>query len=339
MGVWSSRISGTSSDSGSGIAVDSSGDSYVTGSYTSPATIYNSDGTAFRTLSGSGSSDAFIVKYGSTGMGVWSSRISGVSNDGGSGIAVDSSGNIYVTGGCNALATIYNSDGTAFQTIVNGNGFVVKYGSTGMGSWVSRINSGINGIAIDSSGNSYVTGTFSTSTTLTTIFNSDGTTFQNISGLGSTDAFIVKYGSTGMGSWVSRIGGVGAESGNGIAVDSSGNIYVAGSYSSSPATIYNSDGTSFRTISGIGITDFNNPHAFIVKFNNGPDSISSYYLIDLDNIESNNGKTVIISNKVYQAGFILNVQTQSFVTYLTANVSSSIHLVFFNGSWIVTSQS
>ena len=335
MGLWSTKISGTSSDSGYGIAVDISGNSYITGQYASPATVYNSNGTAFTTLSGSGSTEAFIVKYGTTGMGLWSTKISGTSSDSGNGISVDSSGNSYVIGEYISTITIYNSDGTAFTT-QNSLGasdiFVVKYGSTGMGIWSTKIggSSSTNelgkGIAVDGSGNSYIIGSFNTPAT---IYNSDGTAYQTITLSGGTEAFIVKYGSTGMGTWSTRINSSISNSCNGIVVDGSNNIYVTGQYGS-PATIYNSDGTVFRNIDG---------KSFVIKYNNGPDSISSYFLIDLDNIESNNGKTIIISNKVYQTGFILNVQTQSFVTYLVTNVTTSISLVFFNGSWIVTSQS
>jgi hypothetical protein len=269
MGSWVSRISGTLFDIGYGIGVDSAGNSYVTGQYGSLATIYNSDRTAFQTMSGSGNNEAFVIKFGSTGMASWVSRISGATGDIGYGIAVDSAGNSYVTGQYTSPATIYNSDRTAFRTL---------------------------------------------------------------SGPGS-EVFVAKYNTNGMCSWVNRIGGATGDIGYGIAIDSLGNSYITGQYTS-PATIYNSDGAVFQTITGSGTND-----AFVVKLNDGPSTISTFNLIDLDNIEANNGKMIYIANKVYQQGtFILNLQTQSLVTYLTINVNTSISLVFFNGSWIVLSQ-
>jgi hypothetical protein len=342
MGLWSTKISGSWFEIGRCISVDSSGNSYVAGEYTSPATIYNSDGTAFRTMTGAGSNEAFIVKYGSDGMVSWNTKISNFGTDIGYGIDVDSLGNSYVTGSYSYLTTIFNSDGTAFQTMngisnSNNDAFVVKYNSSGMGMWSTKI-SGTStdvgyGIAVDSLGNSYVTGSYTGSyTSPSIIYNSDGTAFQSIYGSGNSEAFVVKYGSTGMGLWSTKISGTSSEIGYGIAVDNSGNSYVTGKSASSitNATIYNSDGTAFQTISSSS--------AFVVKLNDGPDSVGShFFLIDLDNNETNNGKTLIISNKMYPStlGFTLNIQTQSFVTYSTINVLKSISLVFFNGSWVV----
>jgi hypothetical protein len=122
--------------------------------------------------------------------------------------------------------------------------------------------------------------------------------------------------------WNTKISNSGTDIGYGIAVDSLGNSYITGSYTSR-TTIYNSDGTAFQTMNGSA--------AFVVKLNDGPDSVGShFFLIDLDDNETNNGKTLIISNKMYPStlGFTLNIQTKSFVTYSTINVLKSISLVF-----------
>ena len=69
VGTWATRIAGTGNESGNGITVDSSNNIIVTGSYRSnPLTIYNANGTTFGTLSNSGDTDAFIVKYNSNGF-------------------------------------------------------------------------------------------------------------------------------------------------------------------------------------------------------------------------------------------------------------------------------
>jgi ribonuclease HIII len=186
--LWGSRIGGTGDDTGYSIAVDSSGNVYVTGIYSSnPLTLYNKDGSAFATtLTNSGSYDVFIAKYNTNGNVLWVSRIGGTGDDFCNSIAVDSSGSVYVTGyySSNPL-TLYNKDGSAFST---------------------------------------------------TLTNS-----------GSRNVFIAKYDTNGNVLWGSRIGGTGDDFGNSIAVDSSGSVYVTGPYSSSTLTLYNNDGSAFST--------------------------------------------------------------------------------------------
>jgi hypothetical protein len=268
---WATRIAGTSFEFGTSISVDSSGNSYVTGYYdSSPVTIYNSDGNPYGTLTNDGGADAFIVKYNTSGTAQWATRIGGTSSEFGQSISVDSSGNSYVTGiyGSSSPLTIYNSDGNTYGTLTNdGNddAFIVKYDAYGFAQWSTRIGgtsleTGLS-ISVDSSGNSYVTGYYASSSV--TIYNSDGSTYGTLTndGSGSSDAFIVKYNTSGTAQWATHIGGTGDESGNGISVDSSGNSYVTGIYNLYPVTIYNSDGSTYGTLTNDGNND-----TFIVKY-------------------------------------------------------------------------
>ena len=194
----------------------------------------------------------------------WATRIAGTI---GKGITVDSNNNIIVTGPYFSPATIYNADGSEFETLPNSEGydaFIVKYNSNGFGIWATRIGGsnfeGGYSVAVDSNNNIIVTGLYRSNPV--TIYNADGTTFGTLPNSGSLDTFIVKYDSNGVGTWATRIAGTGNESGNGITVDSSNNIIVTGSYRSNPLTIYNANGTTFGTLSNSGDTD-----AFIVKYN------------------------------------------------------------------------
>jgi len=72
-----------------------------------------------------------------------------------------------------------------------------------------------NGVATDSSGNVYVTGG--------TKGGLDGNTSA-----GDTDLFVIKYNSSGTKQWTKQLGTSGDDYANGVAVDSSGNVYVAG---------------------------------------------------------------------------------------------------------------
>jgi hypothetical protein len=252
---WGARIAGTVADQASGISVDGSGNVYVTGYYASnPLRLYNSSGSAFGTTlpySG-GSNDCFIAKYSTSGTVQWGARIAGTGAELALAISVDGSGNLYVTGyySSNPL-TLYNSDGSAFGTTLPNSGcFIAKYSTSGTVQWGARIagNGVVQGfnISVDGSGNLYVTGRYNSDPL--TLYNSDGSVFATTFPLsGTNDGFIAKYSTSGTVQWCARIAGTGADQGNGISVDGSGNLYVTGVYTSNPLTLYNSDGSAFGT--------------------------------------------------------------------------------------------
>ena len=156
-------------------------------------------------------------------------------NDYANGVATDSSGNVYVTGGTKGGLDGNTSAG-------NTDLFVVKYNSSGTKEWTKQLGSSgrdsANGITIDSSGNVYVT----------------GVTFGGLdwnTSAGANDLFVVKYNSSGIKQWTKQLGTSSTDLANGVATDSSGNVYVAG------GTYGGLDGNS-----GSGGNDF-----FVVKYN------------------------------------------------------------------------
>ncbi len=222
--IWSTYLGGSATDSGSGIAVDDSGDIYVTGGTGSSGWT---NGGVDTTLDGS---DAFVVKLNSNGVHLWSTYLGGSATDSGSGIAVDGSGDIYVTGGTGSSGWISGG----FDTTLDGPGdaFVVKLNSNGVHLWSTYLGgskggtgSGADrgyGIAVDALGNVYVTGETSspgwTSGGYETTYISGNEWFE--------DPFVVKLSSSGAHLWSTYVGHGG--SGDGIAVDGSGDVYVAG---------------------------------------------------------------------------------------------------------------
>ncbi len=274
--VYSTYLGGSSNDAGYAIAVDSSGNAYVTG--TTRSTNFPT-ATPVQRASG-GSIDTFVAKLNSTGSAlVYSTYLGGSGDDTPWGIAVDSSGTAYVTG-----ETTSNDFPTAnaLQAANAGmhDGFVVRLNSTGSALVYSTYLGGGDtdggyGIAVDPSGNAYVTGA-----TLSTNFPTTAGALQRIQG-GFLNAFVAKLNPTGTTLVYSTyLGGNGVDAANGIAVDTSGSAYVTG------VTILSNFPTlnPFQRASGGGtcvIAGFTVvcPDAFVTKLNpTGSGFIYSTYL-------------------------------------------------------------
>jgi hypothetical protein len=227
--VYSTYLGGAAVASGSGIAVDSSGNAYVTGSTNSTNfPIAN----AFQASYGGGLGDAFVTKLNAAGSGLIYSTYLGGSGTGdygdqGNGIAVDSAGNVYVTGytdsadfpTANAFQPVfdccngYEYHGDAFVTKLTAAGSALVYSShLGGGAYDAG-----SKIAVDSSGNAYVTGqTFSSDFPVIN-------PFQAAYG----GAFVTMINAEGSAQVYSTyLGGSSFDTGTGIAVDSAGNTYI-----------------------------------------------------------------------------------------------------------------
>jgi len=221
--VYAGFLGGSDYDWGSGIAVDSSGNAYVTGeTYSSDFPAVVGPDTGYN-----GVYDAFVAKVNPSGTAlVYAGFLGGSSGDYGYGIAVDSSGNAYVAGktwSSNFPAAVgpdtdYNGYGDAFVAKVNPAGTALVYagflgGSSYDVGW---------GIAVDASGNAYVTG-WAGSSDFPAVVGPD-TTYN-----GNGDAFVAKVNPAGTALvYAGFLGGSGGDEGEGIAVDSSGNAYVTG---------------------------------------------------------------------------------------------------------------
>jgi hypothetical protein len=298
--LWTAQISGSGTDTGNAIDTDPSGNVLVTGRYENVLTLFNTGGTPGTTLSNTGFIDCFVAKYSTAGTVLWAARIGGeaASSEIGEGIATDSSGNVFVTGNYDRTLTPYSVDGTPGTTLLNTGGrdcFLVKYSSAGAVLWATRIVATStdfgNALDTDSSNNVFVTGFYSSS--LCTLYNADG-------GIGATlptgirSVFVAKYSPAGVVLWAARISSSSTE-GNGIAVDTSGNVVVTGQYSGT-ATIFNTGGTSNMTLSNAGSAD-----CFVAKYSSAGEIL---WAARIAGTGSDNGQAVAtdISNNVYVTG-------------------------------------
>jgi hypothetical protein len=270
---YSTFLGASDQDYGTGIAVDSSGNAYVAGfTFSTDFPVYPLT-NPLQPTSGGGY-DVFVTKLNAAGTGLeYSTYLGGAGDEMGFGLALDSSGNAYVTG------FTYSDDFPvtqfAFQTSCSfdvyypcSDAFVTKLNSAGNGLSYSTFlggsarDSGV-GIALDSAGNAYVAGyTDSTDFPLAVAFQA--------SNRGGRDAFVTKLNTDGSAPVYSTyLGGGGDDSAYGIRVDSSDNAYVAGRTASS----------NFPTASPLqaalrGLSD-----AFVTKFNaTGSSLVYSTYL-------------------------------------------------------------
>jgi hypothetical protein len=221
-------IGGSGAETDVRMAMDDAGDVYLHGLTTSedfPAV------GAIQPAFGGGPTDSFVAKMtnGATPALVYSTYVGGESREFAFGIAIDSGGNAYVTGGtnstnfptANALQGTKNGAAALFDAYVakinpDGSAFVYSTFAGGTAEDVGR------GIAIDSAGNAYVTGsTSSTSFTGSSATRPAANLF---------DAFVAKLNAAGSAyAYVTFIGDIRTENGLAVDVDSAGNAYVTGS--------------------------------------------------------------------------------------------------------------
>jgi hypothetical protein len=230
--IYSTFLGGTLADTANGIALDASGNAYITGS-TSSTNFPTANAIQAAKGDNVEGTDAFITKLNASGSAlVYSTYLGADSNDVGHAITVDAAGNAYVGGSTDSLffptvnafqpATTLSND--AFVAKVNAAGSALVY-STYLG---GDLNEDCLGIAVDPTGNAYITGRTS-SLNFPTVAAMQATRSGS-----SSDAFIAKLAPNGSSLIFSTyFGGTSNDNGRGIALDSSQNIYVVGFTNSS----------------------------------------------------------------------------------------------------------
>lgn len=239
------------------IAADNNNNAYITG--VADSSTFPTTPSSYQTTS-HGAGDVFVAKINTNpasctpGAGgvhcsqalAYSTFLGGSADDFGYGIAIDVSGNAYVAGQTHSSdfpitpgafqPTYQGGDGDGFVAKVNPTGQALVYSSFLGGGSIHGINTGLdvaNGIAVDSSGDAYVTGA-SDSASFPTTPGAFQTSCTNCGSFNSSsdaviDAFVTKINASGTGlAYSTYLGGHQRDVGSAIAVDSSGNAYVTG---------------------------------------------------------------------------------------------------------------
>lgn len=292
--IYSTYIGGKADDNCENLVLDSSGDAYVTG-FTSSASFPTKNAIQSKKT---GNQNIFLSQFDPNGNLLFSTFYGGSAIDQAYGIAWDSSG-VYIAGyttstnfpTVNAYQSTIPSSASAFLTKFATNGSSVIYstylGGAGGGQQAYAL-------AVDSSQSAYVTGqTGSPSFPLMNPFQN-----QKKSPSGSTDVFVTKFVSAGNALVYSTYlgGSTGTQSPGGIAVDSSGNAYVAGGTSSS----------SFPTLNAFQAKSGGQYDQFVTKFNSsGSGLVYSTYIGGSAN-DTSIALKIDSSGNAYVAGYSLS---------------------------------
>ena len=260
---YSSFLGGSSVDEGNAVAVDASGNFYVTGGTLS--TNFPGDNGGYAPHVGGVStaptqvlnnpSDAFVSKYDSAGTLLFSVYLGsdGVLGDAGNGIAVDAAGNIYVTGYTTGSFLKFPTTSSAYSQnhVSSFDVFVTELASDGASLVYSTLIGGGKGdigegIAVDATGNIYVAGTTFSDGTFPTknAYQSSGDGNASFS-----DGFVLKIDPTQSGAaslfYSTFLGGSSVDEINAIAVDGVGDVFVTGQTLSSDFPLKNAGQASF----------------------------------------------------------------------------------------------
>jgi hypothetical protein len=339
--VYSTFLGGSAYAYANATAVDALGNAYVTGYTSAWPSFFPTTPGAFQTTNG-GDGDAFVSKLNAAGSAlVYSTYLGGSGDDAGLAIAVDPSGNAYVTGYTSSLD--FPTTPSAFQT-THSTSFVSKLNAAGSALIYSAYLGGsdytyCNGIAVDAPGNAYVTGT-------TTSFGFPATpgAFQTTCD-GNGCAFVSKVNAAGSAlAYSTYLGGSTfarpPTAGNGIAVDAMGNAYITGqTYSSNFPTTPG----AFQT----GLGGLSAENAFVSKLNAAGSALVYSTYLGGSSDDHGSGVAVDASGSAYVAGFtdsinfpttpgafqtVLRGQGNAFVTKLSAIGSDLVYSTYLGGS-------
>jgi len=324
--MWGTYYGGEGEEWGRYCSIDASGNVYLAGKTNS----YNSivaDG--HQNTFGGGNSDAFLTKFNSLGVRLWGTYYGGEGDEYGYSCPVDNEGNVYLAGWTTTITDSLAIASGGHQNTSGGtsDAFLAKFNSFGVRLW-GTFYGGLGSdkgwpSSVDSSGNVYLGGN-TRSNSNDPIIASNG--HQDLFGGGGSDAFLIKFNSSGVRQWGTYYGGEGDEYGLSCSIDISGNVYLAGETTSTSAIASNGHQ---NTIGSIVDRD-----AFLVKFNS---SGERYWGTFYGGEKEDRGFSCSVNNSgnVYLAGWTKSTTSIASGGYQNIiNDTLDAFLVCFNNSGI-----
>ncbi len=307
--VWAKGFGGTQTDDGYGITVDASGNVYTTGNFMSVVDFDPGAGTY--TLSGSPNYDIFISKLDATGNFVWAKK-KGSSLGIGSSIALDASGNPYVTG------------------IDFTDGFISKLDPSGNFTWTKNLGRSVSSIALDGSGNIYSSGWFSG-----TLDFDPGAGTYTLTSAGAEDVFVSKLDASGNFIMAAAMGGTSTDRGYAVGFDALGNVTSAGVFVGPAdfdptAGVFNLNAISPNLNMFVTKISAASPTGLIenISINNivsvYPNPFSSQINIEVKENNIGNEKNLVIYNSLGQTVLSENFNTKN-ITIESKHLSNGIY--------------
>ncbi|PCI98808.1 MAG: hypothetical protein COB15_05075 [Flavobacteriales bacterium] len=317
--IWAKSIGGTDDDTSNNISIDMYGNVYVTGLY-GDTVDFNPTPVVFNLSSSAQGSPPWsqfyaLSKLDASGNFVWAKFIGdwGLYSDLGRFITTDAVGNIFLTG---------------FESVLGIFVYIEKLDANGNILWHKKLageHARGESIAVDSSGNVYLTGKFKNNSAPLDF--DPGPGVYTLNSNGGFDVYILELDSNGNFIGAKSIGGINAETGREISLDASGNLYITGLYSGT---------VDFDPDSGItNLTSNNlfNYNLFILKLSQSVLSVDESKIFENISIYPNPNSGVVNLNLDNLKGVTVKIfSTNGQLIYHQNNINDIVHQIELNKS-------
>lgn len=335
------------------ITSDSNHDVYVQVHTYSNINIYNASdhSTIVQTINNISNADTMLIKFDSNGQYLWHSLLSGANDDNIASIVCDYENNVYcaVAPYGDTTLDVYSppSYGSPSFSIVGDrpdgfNNVIIKYNSSGLVLWGTRIAGAVNvgrfKMIIDTSNHLYGHGMYEGGSTNIYSQGDQSTPVFTLTSSGGWNSYVVKFTSSGVATWVSKIIGLNDEIQPSISIDSNNNLYVVAESNSASIDVYDAGAvTPSRTITFNGLS---NTKICIIKYNaSGISSWTSFFgpfssSQVRNDIKANTDGTLYITGRIFN-GNTINFYDASGNTPISemSNISNAaILLVKYNSN-------